>query len=151
MKKIIGFLFLLIVIISACEKDDFCIQNPVTPKLILAFYNTDSRDDLKTVTQLYVWAEGKEDSLLVNVSQDSIFIPLNVNSIQTLYNLSKDNVVDQFTIEYTPENEYVSRSCGYKIIFNDLNFSTTNNWITDFTALETSLENQDSAHVQIFH
>ena len=151
MKKIIGFLFLMIVIISSCEKDDFCTQNPVTPKLILAFYNTDSRDDLKTIEQLYVWAEGKEDSLLVNVSQDSIFIPLNVNSNQTVYNLSKDNVVEQFTIDYTPENRYVSRSCGYKIIFNDLTFSTTNNWITDFTAIETSLENQDSAHVQIFH
>ena len=151
MKKIIGFLFLMIVIISSCEKDDFCTQNPVTPKLILAFYNTDSRNDLKTIEQLYVWAEGKEDSLLVNVSQDSIFIPLNVNSNQTVYNLSKDNVVEQFTIDYTPENRYVSRSCGYKIIFNDLTFSTTNNWITDFTAIETSLENQDSAHVQIFH
>jgi hypothetical protein len=151
MKKIIGFLFLMVVIISSCEKDDFCTQNPVTPKLILAFYNTDSRNDLKTIEQLYVWAEGKEDSLLVNVSQDSIFIPLNVNSNQTVYNLSKDNVVEQFTIDYTPENRYVSRSCGYKIIFNDLTFSTTNNWVTDFTAIETSLENQDSAHVQIFH
>ena len=150
MRKIIPFVLLIIILNSACEKDDFCIQNPVTPKLILRFYDEANRSSLKAVNELYVWAENK-DSLFVNISTDSLVIPLNTNNNQTIYNLSKGNIVEQFTIDYTPENEYVSRSCGFKIIFNDVNFTPNNNWISNFTALETSIENQNSAHVQIFH
>lgn len=152
MKKIIGFLFLAIIIISACEKDDFCVQNPVTSKLILRFYDTDIRENTKKVDDFYVWAEGLDkDSLFVNVSIDSLYIPLNPNTEETIYNFSKGNVVNQFTIKYTPENEYISRSCGFRVIFNNAAFSTDNTWITDFTVIETTIDNQNEAHVQIFH
>ena len=94
MKKIIALLFLSIVIISACEKDDFCTQNPVTSELIIAFYDKDNTENIKKVDELYVWAEGKTDSLLINVSKDSIFIPLNSLTNQTIYNLSKGGVIE---------------------------------------------------------
>lgn len=152
MKKIIALLFLAIVIISACEKDDFCTQNPVTPKLILRFYDTDNTETLKKASGLYVWAEGvAKDSLFINASTDSLYIPLNINAEETIYNFSKGNIVNQFTIKYTPENEYVSRSCGFKILFNDVIFSADNTWITSFTQIETTIENQNAAHVQVFH
>ncbi|MFT6698855.1 MAG: hypothetical protein ACJAVD_000340, partial [Porticoccaceae bacterium] len=48
--------------------------------------------------------------------------------------------------------EYVSRSCGYKIIFNEVTFTSDNTWITDFTPETlTTIDNQNEAHVQIFH
>lgn len=151
MKKLITIIFLSIIIFTACEKDDFCTQNPVTAELILEFYDTDNRETLKSASELYVWAEGK-DSLYVNVSLNSLSIPLNTNAIETVYNFSKGNVVNQFTINYTPENEYVSRSCGYRIIFNDVTFTADNTWITDFTPTNlTTIDNQTEAHVQIFH
>ena len=54
--------------------------------------------------------------------------------------------------KYTPEEEYVSRSCGYKVIFNDVTFSSDNNWIIDFTPETlTTIDNQNTAHVQIYH
>jgi hypothetical protein len=102
MRKIIPFVLLIIILNSACEKDDFCIQNPVTPKLILRFYDEANRSSLKAVNELYVWAENK-DSLFVNISTDSLVIPLNTNNNQTIYNLSKGNIVEQFTIDYTPK------------------------------------------------
>lgn len=150
MRKIIAFLFLVIVIFSACEKDDFCTQNPVTPKLILRFYDDANRDNTKSANALYVWS-GTKDSIFENISTDSLVIPLNSNTNQTIYNLSKGNVVEQFTIDYTIGNEYVSRSCGFKVIFNDLTFSPDNTWITGFTQIETTIDNQNEAHVQIFH
>ncbi|MBU3011937.1 hypothetical protein KO506_11025 [Polaribacter vadi] len=149
MRKIFGFL-LLITIISACEKDDFCTQNPVTPKLIIRFYDATDISNTKTADELYVWS-GTKDSIFENVSTDSLVIPLNSNTNQTIYNLSKGDIVEQFTIDYTPANEYVSRSCGYKIIFNDVSFTTDNSWITDFTQVETTIDNQTAAHVQVFH
>lgn len=151
MRKIILLLFLLLVIISACEKDDFCIQNPVTPNLILRFYDNTNRETLKTVDNFYVWAEGK-DSIFVNASLDSLYIPLNSAATETVYNFSKDNIVNQFTVKYITEEEYVSRSCGFKVIFNDVEFSSDNTWVLDFTPTTlTTIDNQNEAHVQIFH
>ncbi|TXD51723.1 MULTISPECIES: DUF6452 family protein [unclassified Polaribacter] len=151
MKKIIVFILLSMVIFSACEKDDFCIQNPVTPKLILRFYDTNNRETLKDVASFYVWAEGK-DSIFKNVSTDSLVIPLNRFAEETIYNFSKNKVVNQFTIQYTTQDEYVSRSCGFRVLFNDVNFISNNTWISDFTPnTVTVIDNQIKAHVQIFH
>jgi hypothetical protein len=151
MKKIIVILLLSIVIISACEKDDFCVQNPVTPNLVLRFYDTNDRETLKPVASFYVWAEGK-DTIFKDVSTDSIYIPLNSLMTETVYHLSTENTVNQFTVNYTPNEEYVSRSCGYKIIFNEVTFTSDNTWITDFTPETlTTIDNQNEAHVQIFH
>ena len=153
MKKIILFLLLFVAIISACEKDDFCLQNPVTPNLVLRFYDNVNRETLKDVSTIYVWAEGKDTISEFNgTSLDSIYIPLNSLASETIYNISNGTNVDKFTIEYTPEATYVSRSCGYKVIFNDVTFTSENNWISDFTpSTLTTIDNQDAAHVQIFH
>ncbi|EAQ41217.1 DUF6452 family protein [Polaribacter sp. MED152] len=151
MRKTFVFLSLIIFTFLSCEKDDFCTQNPVTPKLILRFYDDTNRESVKTVDNLYVWAEGK-DSLFINASLDSLFIPLNSAATETVYNFSKNNVVNQFTIQYTTENDFVSRSCGFKVIFNDVNFTSDNTWITDFEPSNlTTIENQNEAHVQIYH
>mgnify|MGYP000748918642 CR=1 FL=1 len=144
-------LIFIIIIISACEKDDFCTQNPVTPNLVLRFYDDTNRETLKSVDALYVWAEGK-DSIYTNVSTDSIAIPLNSLAGETMYNFSNGTTVNTFTITYTPEEEYISRSCGFRIIFNDAIFTSNNTWITDFTpSTLTTINSQSSAHVQVFH
>lgn len=151
MKKIYVLFFGLFLLTSSCEKDDFCIDNPVTPKLILRFYNNTDKVSLKSVDNLYIWADGK-DSLFVNISTDSIAIPLNSNTNQTIYHFSKGDVVNQFTIDYSPRNEYVSRSCGFKVVFENLSIASENTWIQDFTPSSlTAIENENQAHVQIFH
>lgn len=160
MKKIIALLFLSIVIISACEKDDFCTQNPVTSKLILRFYDTDNTEVLKKVKKLSVWAENKDTIVsYTSIDTDSIAIVLNPNDSKTVYHFKMNdtdgkkinNKEEVFTIDYTPENEYISRSCGFKITFNDITFSPDNTWITGFTQIETTINNQNAAHVQVFH
>jgi hypothetical protein len=150
MKKTVGLISILLLFFS-CEKDDFCTQNPVTPNLILRFYDSTNRNTIKKVDNLYVWAEGK-DSLFVNASLDSLYIPLNTAALETVYYFSKDNTINQFTISYSTTNEYVSRSCGYKVIFNEVSFTSNNSWINDFEPnIPITIENQNKAHVQIFH
>ena len=152
MRKIIAILILIIVCFSTCEKDDFCVVNPVTPNLVLRFYDTNNRETKKNVTNLYVWAEGKDTiTAFKGSSKDSIYIPLNSLATETIYNFSKNDVVNQFTIKYSPKEEYISRSCGYRVIFNDVSFSSNNTWITDFNIISTTIDNQNEAHVQIFH
>ncbi len=151
MKKYLFIFFSIIIFNSSCEKDDFCTQTPVTPNLILRFYDDVDRNSLKSTSSLYVWAKDK-DSILINQATDSIVIPLNSASNQTIYNLSEGDVINQLTIDYSVKNEYVSRSCGFKAIFENVTFSSDNTWITDFTpSTLTSIDNQNSAHVQIFH
>ena len=149
MKKILTILVLFCVITS-CEKDDFCTLNPITPKLVLRFYDNVNKTQLKNVNQLYVWAAGK-DSILVNQSTDSISIPLNSIANETVYNFSKGNVVNQFTIQYTPQQIYVSRSCGFRVNFNEVSSISNHTWIADFEVTTITIKNQNAAHVQIFH
>lgn len=160
MKKLICLFSISILFISACTKDDFCTKNPVTPKLVLRFYDNTSKTTLKSTANLSIIAEGKKDSLYVGQSVDSIAIPLNSLKTETVYTLKINNAngaiinnqIAKFTIKYTPQEKYVSRSCGFKIIFNNVTFLSDNSWIKGFTPQTlTTIDHQNSAHVQIFH
>jgi len=162
-KKRILLLVFFIGIISACEKDDFCIENPVTSKLIIDFYDDTNRETLKKVERFSMIAVGVPDSLFTNVStESSISIPLNSLTNETVFKLKKntttngakaDNLIATFTITYDKREEFVSRSCGFKVLYSNVAFSSdTNSWITDFTPTTViNLDDQSEAHVQIFH
>ncbi|MEE4000300.1 DUF6452 family protein [Tenacibaculum sp. FZY0031] len=158
MKKYIA-LFILIAGLTACEKDDFCTQNPVTPNLVLRFYDKIETNNVKNVERLSVIAEGKTDSLFTNRTADSIAIPLNSLSQKTVYTLKMNNVdgtmannqTATLTIEYNPKEDFVSRSCGFRVIFENATLNHTG-WIDSLSTTEIPLiDNQASAHVQVFH
>lgn len=158
MKKYILLLFSCFIGISACEKDDFCIQNPVTPNLVVSFYDKDNTSEKKKVKHFSIIAKGK-DSLFTNNQKDSIYIPLNTLATETVYtlkmnatdNLLLNNKVATLTIKYTTEEVYVSRSCGYKVIFNDVSLEHTG-WINSLSTSEiTTIDNQTKAHVQVYY
>lgn len=144
----------------ACEKDDICLS-PTTPKLVLRFYDTANQTALKSVERLSIWADGKDTlSIYKSVSLDSVAIPLNVNTTQTIYHLKTNtvdgnkanNLTNTITINYTTSEEYVSRSCGFKTIFNNVTISSNNGWIQSFTPTSlTIIDTQTSAHVKIYH
>lgn len=158
--KRIGFLLLIICLMTACEKDDICVE-PITPNLILRFYDNASQSDIKAVERLSVWADGKDTlSAYISATVDSIVIPLNTQATQTIYNFKMNNVdgnmannmIDQLTISYEVEDVYVSRSCGFKAIFNNVTVTSGSGWIQSFTPNTiTTINNESSAHVQIFH
>jgi len=160
MNKNILYIFILALLYSACEKDDICLL-PTTPKLILRFYNNTSQADVKAVDRLSVWAEGKDSiSNYRSVTLDSIAIPLNTNTSETIYHFKMNsvdgnianNTNNTITIKYTTEEVFVSRSCGFKTIFNNVTISSDNNWIQSFTpATLTTIDNETAAHVKIFH
>ena len=73
MKKYLFLLLLTVIVISGCEKDDFCIDE-ITPSLIIRFYDNDNMTSTLSVNELYVWPEGR-DSMIVNQTTDSIEYP----------------------------------------------------------------------------
>lgn len=159
MKRVIfAVLCMLMIVIYSCEKDDFCLSNPVTSNLVIRFHDAENNDETKVVDSLYVWADGRDTLDLVNnASTDSIAIPLNTLEESTVYNLARGNdFIDTFTISYTTEEDFVSRSCGFRVIFNDLSLNhdtegTETSWVSSFETETTIINSQENAHVKIFH
>ena len=157
MKKYYLFLSLTALLISSCEKDDFCIE-PITPNMIIRFYNATNISETKAVNDLTINISNL-DSIYTNVSLDSIVIPLDVTSNQIIYNFSSGTNVDILTIDYEIEEVFVSRSCGFKAIFNNVTVTSdvSNDWIIGLTeTLENTItiptiDDESAAHIQIFH
>jgi len=157
MKKYYLFLLLIALLISSCEKDDFCIE-PITPNMIIRFYNATNISETKAVNDLTINISNL-DSIYTNVSLDSIVIPLDVTSNQIIYNFSSGTNVDILTIDYEIQEVFVSRSCGFKAIFNNVTITSdvSNDWIIGLTeTLENTItiptiNDESAAHVQIFH
>ncbi len=162
-------LFLLIVIlgaflISACEKDDICVDGD-TPLLILRFYDAQDTTNFKDVASFRIIGEGQEDPLssFDRTTTDSVAIPLRADQSPTQFLLilnsaDEDDVesgnIDTLSFSYTVEEVFVSRACGFIANYNDLSPQLTSgseNWIQSIEVVDTTITNQFSAHVKIFH
>ncbi|WNW02197.1 DUF6452 family protein [Tenacibaculum sp. HL-MS23] len=159
MKKYLFIIFICLIGISSCEKDDFCVQDSITPNLVLRFYDKDDVFQLKQVERFSIIAQGKTDSLFTNRTTDSIAIPLNSLSEETVYTLKMNNIdgskatnqTATLTIKYDSEDDYISRSCGFRVVFKDVNLEHTG-WINNLsTSTISNINNQTNAHVQVYY
>ena len=154
------FIICFVLFIAGCERDDICID-PITPDLILRFYDVDDPTEFKSVNSLSVKLVGFENDS-VTTSSDSIAIPINIaeNFSQYILTVNSNNGTtlnrDTITLSYTLQEVFVGRSCGFKTVFNDVtitNNTTTNNWIQTIvkTTDPLNIENETSAHINISH
>ena len=157
MKKYFLILSLISLLVSSCEKDDFCID-PVTPNMIIRFYDATNPTESKSVSNLSVYPEGYEE-IYSNISIDSLLLPLDVMNNEIIYNLSSEGNQDILTITYDVEEKFVSRSCGFKAIFRNVIVTSepSNEWILGLTesgnntVTISTIEDESAAHVQIYH
>ncbi len=172
MKKIIHIISILILLIS-CEKDDICTStNSSTPYLKIKFYNNLDRDVLKKVNNLLIVGIDNDLSYGVESSRDSIMIPLRTLNNNTSFKLIKDYSIndngtpdnnsddfptgneDEIIINYENEEVFISEACGFKNIYNNVNFGFSNddnNWILNTQVIINNIENENNAHIHIFH
>lgn len=150
MKKYFTIIILIFLTILSCEKDDICIDD-TTPNLVILFHDNETQTDLKQISNLTVWAINN-DSIYINESLDSIAAPLNLNQNTTTFILANNLVNDTITFSYNRIDIFVSRSCGYKTLFDNLQIdSNTTNWIKNISINNTLIENDTAAHITIFH
>ncbi len=152
-------LFLFLGLFS-CEQDNICIED-TTPHLIIRFYDKDNPSKTKAVTNLKVEVENSLDEIVQigsAKSTDSIVLPLNVDLDLTKIHLTKNytetsvGIEDSFNLSYTREDIYVSRSCGYKTVYHNINkHNLTNNWLENMTILTNDIENEIESQIKIFH
>ncbi len=178
MNRLKLFLFLFFVIpFLGCEPDDICENGtPTTPRLFIEFYDNDSPSTKKRVTDLKVIADGETDGIVFSESDDDsryrytgteIKIPLKTNQNVTTYSLilyDENEIVDlintdKIEINYTHNDLYISRACGYKTLFKlkektPINQQTIaqdpDRWIKEITIQEYNILNDNQVHVKIF-
>lgn len=179
MKKTSLLLLLLIVIGNYnCERDDICPgSTPTTPRLIIDLYDLADQETLKNVFNLRV--QGADNNVAlpdydVASATKKIILPLRTDQNSTTYSLhidytyndndtpddSSDDIIggneDIITLNYTTEEVYVSRACGFKTIFKNITLTVLaddDNWIQSRESVidNQSVEDETTTHFNIFH
>jgi hypothetical protein len=157
MKKLLTLIVLLLLCLTACEPDDICLEGtPGTPQLIVVFYDKNQTDTKKSVVDLQVKGMDME-GLLYNATADSIALPLKTLASSTSFSFittqNGNAVEDIITFNYAPEDQFISRACGYKTVFTNLTFSTGNvlNFIKSIEILTDTISDNKNSHVKILH
>ncbi len=183
MKKLKFILLSLLLVMISCERDDICAETTTTtPRLMVEFYDVNEPEDVKPVTRLTAYGEGlannptndnTEGTLIYNTNETSLELPLligNEGEITTSrFILEKDtdlrldddvdteSNIDIIEISYETEFVYVSRACGYKSVFKNLQVSFEASgdgaWISGLEVVDTVeiVENENTIHVRILH
>ena len=165
MKKILPLILVLSMSFSSCEKDDICdATTATTPKLIIEFYDVLHPTVLKNVTNLAVKEVGST-AIIGFVSESKIQLPLKTNEDITKYSLilnSTDLTIDNedfLQFNYTRQNIFVSRACGYKTIFTldpttpfiKTETSTPDGyWIQNITVATSNITTENETHIKIY-
>ena len=163
MKKILIILLLAFSFLS-CEKDDICDEaTSTTPKITIEFYDFANPLTLKNVTNLGVISPTLTTGFGFS-AVNKISIPLNTATETTTYSfvqngsdtITTNDNTDVITFNYSTNTVYVSRACGYKIVFDltntNANLLTTdsNNWIKNIIISKSNIENQNETHIKIY-
>lgn len=178
MKKILSLLLVVIVTSTSCEKDDICDANtPTTPRLVIDFYDINNPSIKKNVTNLKVIGKGMTVGIVFNsgakgeeqylTNGSAISIPLKTDANSTTYDfiLNSGNSnptlidIDKVTFNYTKEDVFVSRACGFKTLFTFIPKDpiihvavpvTKNKWMQIINIEKSNIDNENETHLKVF-
>lgn len=178
MKKILFIIIVIAFTFSGCEKDDICDPNtPTTPRLVISFFDR-TNSTPKNVTNLKVIGKGMTQGIVFNenalvesdkylTNGNTISIPLKTNEDTTTFrfilNANNTNLdfvnEDVIQFNYTRQNIFVSRACGYKTIFtlnrnNPLILTDSDNpeglWMQGVYVEEPNIEFENETHIKVY-
>ncbi|WP_339654657.1 DUF6452 family protein [Flavobacterium frigidarium] len=172
MKKLILLVLAIAFTFSSCEKDDICDANTITtPRLVISFYDISNSSVLKNVTNLSIIEENETEAVTFNsstlINGSTVSIPLKTDDDVTKYRFilyfgSTTTPVaneDQIQFNYTRENVYVSRACGYKteytldqanpFILTD-GAAADQQWIKYLAVKKSTITNENETHLEIY-
>uniref|UniRef100_UPI0039A61683 DUF6452 family protein n=1 Tax=Ornithobacterium rhinotracheale TaxID=28251 RepID=UPI0039A61683 len=136
----------------ACEEDNICTENK-TPELIIKLK---SDTPTQTLDSLYVLRQDSANEFTLITSgagRDSISVPLPLSpSSETFLIFSRRKSSDQFLdvvkVDYKYSTEYVSKACGFKAVYSNLNATTSShNFIKNIEILQDEIISQNAAHI----
>ena len=149
---------LILFFLLSCEPDDICLEsNTDTPNLIIKFLDFNSGEN-KPVVNLKIKGFDSENDFFIG-TVDSISIPLNNYENSSSFSFTKEFDSNQpnedlIYFNYSRNNVYISRSCGYKMEYEIDNIIVENdnsNWIEDSVIEIRNVNDEISHHVKIYH
>ncbi len=165
-KKIILFT-LIVFAFKGCTKDDICPEGTATTaNLLISFSDIANPLNSKEVTVLSVITNNTDSIAVINLATTAaIEIPLNTNSDTTKYlfkqsTLSESGTVlseniDRVMFIYQRQNGYVTRACGFKTEFFNLETNLepegNENWIKEIIVKRDTVNDENSAHITMLH
>ncbi len=152
-RNFILILSLLLISITACRKDDVCTDEG-TPDLQIKFFDAGNHATEKSVDTLYVIALPGQDTLATGETEVAgLSIPLNVNADISEFIFTTQHNNDTLIFHYSRETIFVSKTCGYKILFHNLDVDLqhdSDNWIKQIDIINHDVVN-DTTHLKIYH
>ena len=153
---------LLFAIAVGCTKDDICSETTQTTSLLLIeFKDITDRITDKAVQDLTIQVNNADSTeIITSVNDVLVTIPLtteaDITSLLFILNAnSEDNAnTDAVLFNYEREEVYVNRACSFKMVYNNIVISVeedSQNWILDTEVLNPIVENENEAHITIFH
>lgn len=145
-----------IFVVLGCQKDDICTpETATTPLLVIEFYDVQEPTLLKAVGNLAVRAAGREDNIIGPITGNKISLPLRTTENFTEFILTRNAGTeneneDRVTVSYTPSPEYISRACGFKVQYLNIDVaihSDDDNWLVSSTIIQENIENETAAHI----
>jgi len=153
-----------IVALASCQHNDICIEDqPSTPKLVIKFFDASHPGLTKPVTSFNAKALNSTEFYFEKPVTDTVIaIPLRTYEDFTTYSFLtyQDSLTfnsDTIKFTYTPEDIYISRACGYRDIFTNINATVkpennANNWIKAIEIQQpNAIKNEDDVHLFIYH
>ncbi|OXG06490.1 hypothetical protein BC749_102397 [Flavobacterium araucananum] len=177
MKKIISLLLVFTFGLSSCEKDDICDANtPTTPRLVISFYEIKEPTKTKNVNNLMVIGEGQTTGIIFNKSVadttkyvangNTISIPLKTDALTTTYKFVYNSLstnaaarnTDIIKFNYTHQNVYVSRACGFKTTFlldaakpfEQTDPAGDGLWMQQIFVKTLNVESENETHIEVY-
>jgi len=151
MKRILILLVAVFLVITSCETDEICYQTiQPTPSLVITFYDIDNPETRKEVIDFSAKILESQE-VITTTDTDSIHLPLDIFNLTTSYQFLEGETVDDIKFTYTSEQIFMSQSCGYRTQFNNLEGTSTTNWIKKISVEETTINDQKTEHVKIYH
>ncbi|MAL61016.1 MAG: hypothetical protein CMC14_13310 [Flavobacteriaceae bacterium] len=162
--RFISALFLMALFIG-CTRDDICPEDTATtPLLYIEFRDITDRESTKAVQDLLIYVNNADSTLVTTsaINDTEVLIPLdtelNLSSFLFEYNSTseEDHNFDAISFNYSREEVYINRACGFKVIYNDLfvdleKETLNGNWILDTEILKSTIDNENEVHITIFH
>ena len=154
-----GLLFSLLLLTTACEKDDICLEGTLgTPRLQYGFFDVENPENPKGVSNLTIKAISI-DSIIPNSYQN--LLPLQTDQPYTIFEFTLNAGSDQASstlvqLNYNRWDEYLNRACGYRahFIFDDQSFAQKNpetSWIKGFEIIQDTISDEETLHLALYH
>lgn len=156
--------FILLLIMSTyagCTADDICSEETqTTPKMVISFSDNRVSGVAKPLAHLRI-RNIEYDTIVWDAPADTISIPLSTEADRSTYSFTilKNDIpyTNVYQFEYYREEVYVSRACGYKMRYTNLeakaipNSDSTPTWAKFITILNPIVEDEKNAHITILH